>query len=113
MSGVERVRIDSETNLQNVLDMVHDIKTENVDGTHIFAISQVYEGLLLKMGEKGNDGGQFLTPRQIIKATVRIVRPQFGKTAYDPACGRPLWVEVVEYMRGGLAMQPPARNWSN
>ena len=27
-----------------------------MDPTHIFTLSQVYEGLLLKMGEKGNDG---------------------------------------------------------
>ncbi len=57
LSAVERVRIDTEYNLLNVLDKVHEIS--NVDKTHIFPLSQVYEGLLLKMGEKGNDGGQF------------------------------------------------------
>ena len=47
-----------------------------VDTTHVFTLSQVYEGLLLKMGEKGNDGGQFFTPREIIRAMVRVVDPQ-------------------------------------
>jgi len=68
MTGVERVRIDTERNFLDVLDKVHALSTETVDPTHVFTLSQVYEGLLLKMGEKGNDGGQFFTPRQVIKA---------------------------------------------
>ena len=47
--------------------------------THVFTLSQVYEGLLLKMGEKGNDGGQFFTPRQVIKAMVQVIDPQVGR----------------------------------
>ena len=57
MSGVERMRIDTERNFLDVLDKVHEISAEAVDPTHVFTLSQVYEGLLLKMGEKGNDGG--------------------------------------------------------
>src|SRR4051794_4544767 len=49
MSGVERVRIDTERNLLDVLDKVHEISAEAVDPTHVFTLSQVYEGLLLKM----------------------------------------------------------------
>ena len=59
-----------------MLDKVHEISTETVDPTHVFTLSQVYEGLLLKMGEKGNDGGQFFTPREIIRAMVRVDRPE-------------------------------------
>ena len=58
LSGVERTRIDIEKNLLDVLDKVDEISAETVDPTHVFTLSQVYEGLLLKMGEKGNDGGQ-------------------------------------------------------
>jgi len=86
-SGVERTRIDTERNLLDVLDKVHEISHDNVDPTHVFTLSQVYEGLLLKMGEKGNDGGQFFTPRQIIKAMVRVIDPKIGETVYDPGCG--------------------------
>jgi type I restriction enzyme M protein len=87
MSGVERVRIDTERNLLDVLDKVHEISNETVDPTHVFTLSQVYEGLLLKMGEKGNDGGQFFTPREIIRAMVRTVDPTVGDRVYDPCCG--------------------------
>ncbi len=87
MSGVERVRIDTERNFLDVLDKVHELSTEAVDPTHVFTLSQVYEGLLLKMGEKGNAGGQFFTPRQVIKAMVQVIDPRIGETIYDPACG--------------------------
>jgi type I restriction enzyme M protein len=50
-------------------------------------LSQVYEGLLLKMGEKANDGGQFFTPREIVRAVVRVVAPRIGETVYDPGSG--------------------------
>lgn len=87
MSGVERVRIDTEKNLLDVLDKVHEITNERIDPTHVFALSQIYEGLLLKMGEKGSDAGQFFTPREVIRAMVRAIAPKIGETVYDPCCG--------------------------
>jgi type I restriction enzyme M protein len=60
---------------------------EQVDETHMFPISQVYEGLLQKMGEKNNDGGQFFTPREVIRVMVRVINPEIGETVYDPCCG--------------------------
>ena len=87
MTGVERVRIDTERNFLDVLDKVDQLTTEAVDPTHVFTLSQVYEGLLLKMGEKGNDGGQFFTPRQIIKVMVQVINPKADETAYDPGTG--------------------------
>ena len=87
MSGVERVRIDTEKNFLDICDKIDGITNDKVDDTHIFTLSQIYEGLLLKMGEKGNDGGQFFTPREIIRAMVKTVNPQIGETVYDPCCG--------------------------
>jgi type I restriction enzyme M protein len=87
MSTLEATRVDTERNLLDVLDEVDQIRIEQVDDTHMFAISQVYERLLLRMGEKNNDGGQFFTPREVIRAVVRTVNPTIGDTIYDPACG--------------------------
>ena len=87
LSGVERVRVDTDNNLMQVLDKIHDIHVEAVDPTHMFALSEVYENLLLKMGEKGNDGGQFFTPREVIRAMVQVIAPKIGETVYDPCCG--------------------------
>lgn len=87
MTAVEKVRVDSEANLRDILDKVHQINIDHVDDTHFFTLSQVYEDLLLKMGEKNSDGGQFFTPREVIRAMVHTVNPQLGKTVYDPCCG--------------------------
>src|SRR5438067_2463861 len=100
MSGVDRSRIDSEKNFLDVIDKVHEISSVTVDDTHVFTLSQVYEGLLLKMGERGNDGGQFFTPREVIRAMVRVVDQQIGKTVYDPGCGTGGFLaQSYEYMR--------------
>jgi type I restriction enzyme M protein len=87
LSGVERIRIDTETNLLEVLDKVHEISQKDIDPTHVFALSQVYEGLLLKMGEKGSDAGQFFTPRELIRTMVQVIAPKVGERVYDPCCG--------------------------
>jgi type I restriction enzyme M protein len=101
MSGVERTRIDTERNLLDVLDKVNELSGERVDPTHVFALSQVYEGLLLKMGEKGNDGGQFFTPREVIRAMVRVIDPRIGETVYDPGCGTGGFLaQAYEHMAG-------------
>jgi type I restriction enzyme M protein len=103
LSGVERVRIDTERNFLDVLDKVHEITNEAIDPTHVFPLSQVYEGLLLKMGEKGNDGGQFFTPREIIRAMVRAIDPRPGETIYDPGCGTGgFLIEAFKHMRSNL-----------
>lgn len=107
MSGVERVRIDTEKNLLDVLDKVHEITNEGIDPTHVFTLSQVYEGLLLKMGEKGSDAGQFFTPREVIRAMVRTIDPKIGETVYDPCCGTGGFLaQACEHMKGGLANRP-------
>lgn len=103
MSGVERVRIDTEKNMLDVLDKVDAIQLGGIDNTHIFALSQVYEGLLLKMGEKGNDGGQFFTPREVIRAMVEVINPQIGETIYDPASGTGGFLaQSFDHMRAAL-----------
>ena len=103
MTGVERVRIDTERNFRDVLDKVDQLTAAAVDPTHVFTLSQVYEGLLLKMGEKGNDGGQFFTPRQVIKAMVEVIDPKASETIYDPGCGTGGFLaQSFEYIRDRL-----------
>lgn len=99
MTAVERVRVDSETNLRDVLDKVNQLNIDHIDDTHFFTLSQVYEDLLLKMGEKNNDGGQFFTPREVIRAVVLTVDPLPGKTVFDPCCGTGGFLAVAyEYL---------------
>jgi type I restriction enzyme M protein len=109
MSGVERVRIDTERNLLDVLDRVHELTNQSIDPTHVFALSQVYEGLLLKMGEEGSDAGQFFTPREVIRAMVKAVNPKRGETVYDPCCGTGGFLaEAYAHMRPREGERVPA-----
>ena len=86
-SATERTYIDTERNLLDILDKIDTLSIEGIDETHMFPISQVYEGLLQKMGEKNNDGGQFFTPREVIRIMVKVIDPEIGETVYDPCCG--------------------------
>jgi type I restriction enzyme M protein len=86
-SSIEKTGIDTERNLLDILDKIHELSLEHVDETHMFTLSQIYEGLLLKMGEKNNDGGQFFTPREVIRVMVKVIDPKIGETVYDPCCG--------------------------
>lgn len=101
LSGTERTRIDTERNLLDILDKVHEISNQIIDDTHIYTLSQVYEGLLLKMGEKGNDGGQFFTPRVVVRAMVQAINPKIGETVYDAGCGTGGFLaQAYEHMAG-------------
>ncbi len=103
VSAIERVGVDTEKNLLDILDRVDGIRLEAVDQTHLFTLSQAYEGLLQKMGEKNNDGGQFFTPREVIRAIVRAIDPKLGETVYDPGCGTGGFLaQAFEHMRARL-----------
>lgn len=107
MTAVERVRVDSETNLRDILDKVDEISIDHVDDTHFFTLSQVYEDLLLKMGEKNSDGGQFFTPREVIRAMVHTTSPKLGETVYDPCCGTGGFLAVAyEHIARNLGNAP-------
>ena len=111
MTAVERVRVDDEANLRDVLDRVHEISIDRIDDTHFFTLSQVYEDLLLKMGEKNSDGGQFFTPREVIRAMVHTVKPTLGQTVYDPCCGTGGFLAVAyEHIARALGSAPASTN---
>lgn len=94
------MRIDTESNFADVLDRMHALRFAGTDTQHQFMLSQVYEGLLLKMGEKNSDAGQFYTPRELIRAMVRAVNPRIGQTVCDPCCGTGGFLaESAEHMR--------------
>jgi len=109
MTAVEKVRVDSETNLCDIFDKVHEIHIDHIDDTHFFTLSQVYEDLLLKMGEKNSDGGQFFTPREVIRGMVHVIDPKPGETVYDPCCGTGGFLAVsFEHISRELGNAPAA-----
>ena len=83
----EKTVLKVDTNLFDIVDKITDLTNQKIDTKNMFPISQAYEGLLPKLGEKKGDGGQFFTPREIVKLIVEVVDPKKNKTIYDPCCG--------------------------
>ena len=109
VADVDETRVDTERNFLDVVDRIDDIRLGDIDEQHIFALSAAYEGLLLLMGEKNNDGGQFYTPREVVRAMVRVVEPKVGDKVYDPCCGTGGFIaQAYEYMRDAPKRRPSA-----
>jgi type I restriction enzyme M protein len=83
----ERTLVAADANLLEALDEIDHLAGAEISEQHMFLLSQAFEGLLPRMGEKKNDGGQFFTPREVARIIVEAVDPQVGKTVYDPCCG--------------------------
>ncbi|MGD2088294.1 MAG: class I SAM-dependent DNA methyltransferase [Candidatus Aminicenantes bacterium] len=68
--------------------LVQMINSETWLGLDIDVKGDIYEGLLQKNAEDTKSGaGQYFTPRQLIKAVVKVMNPEPGMTICDPACG--------------------------
>ena len=111
VSSVNKTRVDTERNFLTVLDLLDDIRLEFIDEQHLFALSAAYESLLPALGEKIRDGGQFFTPREAVRAMVRVVEPRIGETVFDPCCGTGGFLaESYAFMRDQLGDEPSATN---
>lgn len=110
LRGVKQPRLASEADFLSVLDRLDGVRESLIDKTHLFPISEVFEGLLLKMGQKAADGGQFFTPREVIRAMVRVIDPRPGEMVYDPCCGTGGFLaESFEHMRRYAGQSPGGR----
>ena len=50
-------------------------------------MSHLYEDKIKNMGNAGRNGGEYYTPRPLIKAIIKVVQPKIGQTIYDGAVG--------------------------
>jgi type I restriction enzyme M protein len=54
------------------------------------------------MGNAGRNGGEYYTPRPLIRAMVQVVKPKIGERIYDGACGSAGFLcESFDYMQRG------------
>ena len=52
------------------------------------------------MGNAGRNGGEYYTPRPLIRAMVRVIQPQIGERVYDGALGSAGFLcEAFEFMK--------------
>jgi type I restriction enzyme M protein len=91
-------RIQSGYNLREVVALIDELRFR----THAdqLEMSHLYEGKIQNMGNAGRNGGEYYTPRPLIKTIVKVVDPQIGETVYDGAVGSAgFLVEAFDYMR--------------
>jgi type I restriction enzyme M protein len=67
-----------------------------------YELSQLYEAKIRRMGNAGRNGGEYYTPRPLIRAMVKVTAPNIGETVYDGACGSAGFLcEAHDFMRSG------------
>ena len=95
--GEIRNRIASGYNLRDIVEQVDQLRFQTSEQRH--ELTYLYESSLNKMGNAGRNGGEYYTPRPLIRTIVRVVNPQIGKTVYDGACGSAGFLcEAYNYM---------------
>src|SRR5687767_11607466 len=63
-------------------------------------LSHLYEAKIRNMGNAGRNGGEYYTPRPLIRAIVKVVKPKIGERIYDGACGSAGFLcESFDYMK--------------
>ncbi len=96
--------------LRDALELIDQLSFRSQEQRH--ELSALYEDKLRRMGNAGRNGGEYYTPRPLIRAIIRVLKPQIGERIYDGACGSCGFLcEAFEYLtrdRGKLS----TRDWN-
>jgi type I restriction enzyme M protein len=91
-------KIQSGYNLREIINLVDELRFRSQKEKH--EMSHLYEGKIQNMGNAGRNGGEYYTPRPLIRTIVKVVKPQIGETIYDGAAGSAGFLcEAFEYLR--------------
>jgi len=90
----------SDELLKNLIEQMSKIKVGNKDYS-ADVMGDAYEYLLKQFAEDAKkNGGQFYTPRPVVKLLVKILDPKAGETVYDPTCGTGgMLIESIHHMK--------------
>ncbi|KJS26978.1 MAG: type I restriction-modification protein subunit M [Pseudomonas sp. BRH_c35] len=83
--GELKNRIQSGYNLREVLEIVDGLRFGSQTEKH--ELSHLYEVKIRNMGNAGRNGGEYYTPRPLIRAMIKVVNPHIGQRIYDGAVG--------------------------
>jgi len=84
--------------LRDVIDSVDQLRFRSSQDRH--EMSALYEDKISRMGNAGRNGGEYYTPRPLIRAMVQVVAPRIGETIYDGAVGSAgFLVEAYDYLK--------------
>ena len=78
-------RFRSGYSLRDALELIDALRFRSQAERH--ELSALYEDKIRRMGNAGRNGGEYYTPRPLIRAMVRVVKPRIGERIYDGACG--------------------------
>ena len=89
-----------KTRLGQVVDMVSNIKLGGPEARATDVLGNVYEYFLERFAlAEGRKGGEFYTPRSVVRLLVEMLEPYQGRV-YDPCCGSSgMFVQSVEFIR--------------
>ncbi len=83
--GEIKNKISSGYNLREIIDHIDELRFRSQSEKH--ELSHLYEAKIKNMGNAGRNGGEYYTPRPLIRAMVQVVKPKIGERIYDGACG--------------------------
>src|SRR6202166_4635993 len=96
--GEIKNKIQSGYNLREILDHIDALRFGSQTQKH--ELSHLYEAKIRNMGNAGRNGGEYYTPRPLIRAIVKVVQPKIGERIYDGACGSAGFLcESFEFMK--------------
>lgn len=91
-------KFTSGYNLRDVLERTDELRFGSQAEQH--ELSLLYEAKIKKMGNAGRNGGEYYTPRPLIRAMIKVVKPKIGERIYDGAVGSAGFLcEAYDYMR--------------
>ena len=85
MFGELKNKITDGASLRDILWIIDDLRFQTSEEKH--EMSHLYESRIQRMGNAGRNGGEYYTPRPLIRTIIEVVKPEIGKTVYDGACG--------------------------
>jgi type I restriction enzyme M protein len=98
--GEIKNKFQSGYSLRDALELVDQLTFRSQREKH--ELSHLYEAKIKNMGNAGRNGGEYYTPRPLIRAMVRVVDPRIGEAVYDGACGSAGFLcEAHDYLRYG------------
>jgi type I restriction enzyme M protein len=89
-----------KTRLGQLIDLISNIKVGDAASRSKDVLGRVYEYFLSQFASaEGKKGGEFYTPRCVVKLLVEMLEPYRGRV-YDPCCGSSgMFVQSMEFIR--------------
>jgi type I restriction enzyme M protein len=78
-------KIQSGYNLREIIDHIDELRFRSQAEKH--ELAHLYEAKIKNMGNAGRNGGEYYTPRPLIRAIVQVTHPKIGERIYDGAVG--------------------------